>query len=336
MKITHKQAYSALVNYIKAGIVPMLLGSPGIGKSQLVYQLAEMFRLKVIDFRLSQCDPTDLGGFLSLQNGRASYLPLDTFPIEGDPIPDGYDGWLIFLDEMTSAARAVQAASYKLLLDRMVGQNKLHSKVVMVGAGNLETDNAIVEPMSTALISRVGRLELELDPQEWIEWATSNGWDHRITDFIKFKTSALYTFDPEYTDAVYASPRTWEFANRLIKDESDISHLRAELSGIVSEGIASEFSVFTRIYDQLPKPEEIINNPMGANIPDGPDVIWAISGSLATMTNEMNAAQVLKYIARLPGEFQVLTVKEMLRRTPKLSKHEAIKEWKVNTAEAYL
>lgn len=129
------------------------------------------------------------------------------FPIEGDPIPHGYSGWLLFLDEATSAPPAIQAAAYKLILDRMVGSHHLHKNVAIVCAGNLETDNAIVQPMSTALQSRLVHMELVIDHQEWIDWAVQNDIDHRITSFIGFKPSALFTFTPDHTDKTYACPR---------------------------------------------------------------------------------------------------------------------------------
>ena len=76
-----------------------------------------------------------------------------------------------------------------------------------MAAGNLETDNAIVQPMSTALQSRLAHLELVVDSKEWVNWATSNGIDHRITSYINFKPGNLYTFNPDHTDKTYASPR---------------------------------------------------------------------------------------------------------------------------------
>lgn len=111
MQVKHTQAKSMITTCLRAKLVPLLLGSPGIGKSGIIRQIAEEFQLKVIDLRLSQCDPTDLLGFPDTSTGRGRYLPMETFPIEGDPIPEGYQGWLLFLDEFTSAPRAVQAAA---------------------------------------------------------------------------------------------------------------------------------------------------------------------------------------------------------------------------------
>ena len=207
MQVKVSQAISMIAKFIRARLVPMVTGSPGIGKSNIVHQIAAEYGLKVIDVRLAQCDPCDLLGFPTITGEKASYKPMDTFPIEEDTIPKGYNGWILFLDELNSAPMAVQAAAYRLILDRMVGNHKLHKNVAIVAAGNLESDNAIVQPMSTALQSRMAHLELVVDAKEWVDWASSNGVDHRITSYINFRPDALYTFSPDHTDKTYASPR---------------------------------------------------------------------------------------------------------------------------------
>ncbi|OZB41166.1 MAG: hypothetical protein B7X50_07665 [Alishewanella sp. 34-51-39] len=132
---------------------------------------------------------------------------MSTFPLESDEVPKGYNGWLLFLDEFTSATRAVQASAYKLVLDRMVGDHYLHKNVAIVCAGNLETDGAIVEAMSTALQSRLVHFEVAVDSECWLEWAVKNDIDHRITSYIRFKPDNLYTFKADHTDKTYGSPR---------------------------------------------------------------------------------------------------------------------------------
>lgn len=60
MKIKINQAADLITVALKAKLVPMIHGSPAIGKSSIVKQIAQQFGLKLIDLRLSQCDPTDL------------------------------------------------------------------------------------------------------------------------------------------------------------------------------------------------------------------------------------------------------------------------------------
>lgn len=324
-----------VTDFIKAGIVPMVHGSPGIGKSQLVQQVAEQHGLVMVDLRLSQCDPTDLAGFPQIDAARqkAGYLPMDTFPLEGEAPPAGYNGWLLFFDEANSAPKAVQAAAYKILLDRMIGQKKLHKHCALVAAGNLESDGAIVEEMSTALQSRLAHIELQVDPDSWIEWAQTNGVNHKITDYIKFKPSQLYTFRPDHTDKTYACPRTWEFANRVLKVTDDTSPNRLPmLSGTLSEGVAREFLTFCKIYDSLPKPAQIIAAPDTIKVPNEPSILFALTGSLAHNATAQNFDSLMKFIDRLPAEFQVVTMRETVRRNKAMMTHPAVEKWLTHTA----
>ena len=337
MQVKIPQAVSMVTDFIKASIVPMIHGSPGIGKSQIVHQIADQYGLKLIDLRLSQCDPTDLAGFpqIDVARQKAGYLPMDTFPLEGEEPPEGYNGWILFFDEANSAPKAVQAAAYKIILDRMIGQRKLHKKCAMVAAGNLQTDGAIVEEMSTALQSRMAHIELVVDAESWIEWAQETGINHKISDYIKFKPGQIYTFRPDHSDKTYACPRTWEFANRVMNVTEDGSPNRLPmLAATLSEGVAREFITFCKIYDSLPKPAQIVASPELIAVPDEPSILFALTGSIAHNATEDNFAAYMKYIKRLPVEFQVVTMRETLRRNKEMKSNTVVKTWIANSAAA--
>ena len=63
----------------------------------------------------------------------------------------------------------VQAAAYKLVLDRQVGIHNLHPYCAVVAAGNLATDKAIVNSLSTAMQSRVIHLEMQVNFDQWLQ-----------------------------------------------------------------------------------------------------------------------------------------------------------------------
>lgn len=312
---------------LKAGLTPMLHGSPALGKSAIVHSIAKNFQLKLIDIRLSQREPTDILGFPKIINGRSGYAPMESFPLEGDPLPEGYKGWLIFLDEITSATQPMQAAAYGLILDRMVGQYRLHPNVALVAAGNLETDNAIVEPMSTALKSRMVHLNVEHNVKEWLSWAYEAGFDHRITSFIEFRQDSLYTFNPNHTDKTYASPRTWEFTNKLLS-VTDINRETLPLfGGTIGEGVAREFYAFCQLQNQLPKIPAILENPHGIDVPCEPSIQFALVGAIAANATEANVGKFLQYVKRIPAEFQVICLRSMVRRKKSLISQPAVAEW---------
>lgn len=99
MRTTIKHGKAYLLNFIKANIPAKLTSSPAIGKSDLVKSIAAELNLKLIDLRLSTCDVTDLVGLPNItEQGRSVWSPNEAFPIQGDALPEGKDGWLLFLN----------------------------------------------------------------------------------------------------------------------------------------------------------------------------------------------------------------------------------------------
>lgn len=302
----------------RSNVTPYVVSSPGMGKSSIVAKVANKNKLKLIDLRLSQCTPEDLQGFPMRTGDKATFTPFDIFPIEGEAVPDGFEGWMLLLDEMSSAPKSVQAAAYKLILDRQVGSFNLHDKLVMVAAGNKATDKAIVTQMSTALQSRLIHYELELDFNQWIEWALDNDFDHRIIGFLNFKKELLMDFNPEHSDRTFACPRTWEFLNRLIKDRAVDDSSAARITGTIGKGAGIEFIAFCKVYKYLPSITDIIANPMTTTVPDETSAQFAVSSMLVRETTPENLPQMITYINRFNTELKILFGRGIMKFNPKL------------------
>lgn len=336
ISMSYKELAAELPSVLKAYVVPYLKGSPGIGKSALAQQIANHFGLILIDVRLAECDPCEIGGFpyFNEKTRKASYYPLSTFPTERDIIPEGYKGYLLLLDEFSSAPIATQAAAYKLVLDRKVGQHKLHPNVFIIAAGNNEDDGAIVNPMSTALISRFAMFQLELNFKDWMEWAVSSGIDYRITSYLNFKANHLYTFKADATEP-YSSPRTWEMLSKIIKPKATADINVAVVASLIGEGVAREFMTFLALEAKLPKFEVIVAKPEETVLPNELGVQWAIMGMIAHNISASTAGQVCKYLDRFTDELKVVTIREIRMRHPKLlDESKDFKSWFTKTAMA--
>ena len=98
MKTKLSTAAVLIETFITSNVPVNLLGSPGLGKSDVIKQVATKLNLKVIDFRLSTADPTDISGIPFIHNGRSAYMPNEAFPLHTDEVPEGYSGWLLFLN----------------------------------------------------------------------------------------------------------------------------------------------------------------------------------------------------------------------------------------------
>jgi hypothetical protein len=331
VEISASAMVDALNSVLVAGLTPMIVGSPGIGKSDITKSLAKMHNLKLIDMRLAQSDPTDLNGFPTLQQDgtRMDYAPPMTFPLaELDEVPTGFDGWLLFLDEINAAPPSIQAAAYKLILDRQIGKHDLHKNVAIVCAGNKSTDKAIVNRLSTAMQSRMIHLNLMVDSGSWLEWANTHGIDHRIISFIKYRPELLHKFNPNHADDTFASPRTWEFLSKIIAGKEKFTRTdHAVMVGTVGEGPATEFRAYCSVYKDLPTIEEMLESPKLVNIPKEPGHQYAMTTLISHNANDHTIQPLMIIIKKLPVEFQVVVLKDIYALVPELKENKIIKDW---------
>lgn len=324
---TPRTARQFIREIMESGLVPYLRASPGTGKSSLFKGVAKDFGLDLIDHRLSTSQPEDLSGYPKL-NEKATFVPYDIFPTEAhDELRPGSEGWLLFFDEFNSANKQIQAATYRTILDREVGQYKLHERVFIGLAGNLDTDRAITHTISTALQSRVITLDMQVSFNEWLEdVAIPNKYNPAIIAYLSNKPSALMDFRPDHNDKTFCSPRTWEFMNRLLQVYPAEDSRLPLYAGTISSGEAISFLAFTKIQNEIASVDDILRDPANTPIPQENGKKYLIVSFLAAATNAKNFDKAVEYISRLPSDFQVLYFRTVRHSAPELETHPAFRK----------
>lgn len=325
-RCTPRQIKSFIIDCLYAGLVPYVQSSPGMGKSSIMRTVAKELRLKMIDHRLSTSAPEDLSGLPHFDdNGFARFAPFaDLFPIAGTSKPEGHEGWMLFLDEFNSASKSVQAAAYKLILDKMVGQHSLHENVVITAAGNLSTDRAITNPISTAMQSRVVHLEMQINFEEWLyDVALKENYDSRVIAFLSQFPSKLMDFRPDHNEKTFCCPRTWEFVNRLIKDREVTDTTASLLAGTISSGVAVDFVQFTRVFHNMISIKDILASPEDCRIPSDNSTKWAVISHMMEKITDENFDGLSIYANRFSMDFRILFYRSVLVRKPALRQHPA-------------
>ena len=173
-QVTSSQARRSLLKAFKHQRPVFLWGPPGIGKSELVADIAEELGGYMIDLRLGQMEPTDIRGipFYNKDNGKMDWAePID---LPSQELAAEFPIVVLFLDEMNSAAPSVQAAAYQLILNRRIGKYVLPDNVVIVAAGNRESDKGVTYRMPTPLANRFVHQEMKCDFASWQEWAVNH------------------------------------------------------------------------------------------------------------------------------------------------------------------
>lgn len=296
----------------------MLWGPPGVGKSQMVAQVAARHDVPVIDIRLSQMEPSDLRGIPFRTGGVVDWAVPAILP---DAQRHGEYG-ILFLDEITSAAPTVSAAAYQLILDRRLGEYRVPDGWAIFAAGNRQGDRGVTYSMPAPLANRFSHFTVEAHLDDWVAWAYAHGIDERLIAFLRFRPDLLFDFDPAHNPAAFPSPRSWEFAHRaLIKFGDHSQLLLSALQACVGPAAGIEIKAFVDNLDNLPDIDAILRGEE-VPVPKEVDLQYAVAsalvGSAIRAKGNGNAHEVygriLDYARRFSQrEMGVMLVSDMQR-----------------------
>lgn len=256
--VTPNKAKNALRHAMLKKRPVFLWGPPGIGKSDVVAQIADSIDAAMIDVRLSLWEPTDIKGIPYFDTnvgkmvwGQPSELPDEEFASK-------YEHVVLFLDEMNSAAPSVQAAAYQLILNRRVGEYRLPDNVMIIAAGNREADKGVTYRMPSPLANRFVHLEMAVSFDDWFQWAVNNNVHSDVVGYLQFAKQDMYTFDPKAGSRSFATPRSWTFVSELLEDALDEGTTTDLVAGAIGEGLAVKFMAHRKVAANMPNPTDIL------------------------------------------------------------------------------
>ena len=259
LTVTTVQARKALLVAFKNKRPVFLWGPPGIGKSEIVAEVAKELGGIVCDMRLAQCQPDEIRGvpFFNRETGKMDWAPPVDLPDEA--LASQYPIIVLFLDEMNSASSMVQAAAYQLVLNRRIGKYVLPDNVVIVAAGNRDSDRGVTYRMPMPLANRFCHLEMRADFDSWQSWAVNNNIHKDVVGYLSFAKNDMYDFDSKSASRAFATPRSWVFVSELLQDSSvDTDTLFNLTAGCIGEGLAIKFMAHRKVSDQMPNPVDVL------------------------------------------------------------------------------
>ena len=305
---------TSVINQLIIKKLPVFIwGAPGIGKSSIVKEIAQKNRLEFIDLRLSLMDPTDLKGipFFDERSREGVWAKPSFLPKEDDK-----SRGILFLDEINTAPPAVQASAYQLILDRRVGEYQLPDGWSIIAAGNRENDRGVVYRMPPPLANRFVHFEMEVNFGDWKQWAYERGIDASVIAFLAFDKEMLFTFDPSSNEKSFATPRSWEYVDTIIKSGIRDELILDSISGAVGREGAINYISFKRVMRQLPDLSAITEGKIESIENDeDPKLMMALGiglvNRLLESEEDRHIDNVLKFSLTLPGEYAIMLIKDM-------------------------
>jgi hypothetical protein len=241
-------------------------------------------------------EPSDFAGLPVVRDGGTGVTL--AAPRWAERLVDAERG-VLFLDEVSTAPPAVQAALLRVVLERAVGDLALPDGIAVIAAANPPDQAADGWDLAAALANRFCHLEWTIDAEEWSDGLV-NGfatvaiptYDDEtldphllsarslVTSFVRSRPHLLYSPPPEAAAAglAWPSPRAWAMTARLLaaselaKAEDRVT--ATLVSGCVGAAAAAEFLAWTKDLE-LPDPEAVLADPTTFQLPSRGDRAYA-------------------------------------------------------------
>jgi hypothetical protein len=324
------------------------LAAPGIGKSEVGLQAAGEWakdtkrglwimgespseregKVGFWETIWSQHTPEDIK-FPALKNGEFVPQYSTELPLEGNEARFPAEGLWVH-DEITKVEPYLGKALMQLILERRLGTRRVLPGWRMVAFGNRVKDRSYAQVLAPPLANRFIIVNVEPNLDDWVGWALQNEVHPLGIAFLRFRPALLHKFDHKLYaggEMAFPSPRQWTRAFRFIGMKDGDTRV-ALLAGCVGSAAALEFEGFARVWENLPSFSDICKTGgKGQKVPKDQATLLAVVTGLVTKTTEENAGNVFDYIKRLPGEYQMLYSKDLIRKDPLYAVHEAYNDW---------
>jgi MoxR-like ATPase len=317
----------------------MLWGTRGVGKSSVVRQVAEHFKVPLVDLRLTTIEPVDIRGaiFADDVQGKTVWFPPDFLP--GADAPQG----ILFLDELTAADQRLQISAYSLILDRRVGNYRLPDGWQIVAAGNASFHGAVSHDMGTALADRMFHFNVQTAIDAFLDYALAHRLAPEVMAYLRIRPDKLDDTQAQLAadHLIGASPRGWEDVSNVLASKLSEAAQRTFVQGRIGAANAAEFFGVLRELKAGADVVALLEAKPGAAtlalLPRTLDGLYGLTYGLAAACNAAATfTRALEIVEQLPAargdaplplrEAQTLAMELLLRRALESGHESAVLE----------
>jgi len=265
MAIDFKSFLECAPHVIAIGKPILLRGRHGVGKSEIVYQIAEKLELPVVERRASQMTEGDLLGMPSPElievNGEQAsvFRPFAWF------IQACTEPVVLFLDEVDRATQEVRHGIFELTDSRKLAGWVLHPDTVVVAAvnGGVHGEQYQVNEMDPAELDRYTVFDVEPSVEDWLDWAKDNT-DGMVWDFVNQNRNHLEHKEDYEPNKVYPSRRSWKRLNDCLVSASLLEESSPMLFNLATAFVGFEaavsFNDFVKNYERNVTIEDVLDD----------------------------------------------------------------------------
>ena len=311
----------------------IMVGAPGMGKSEATYQIGSDLGIsedRILVVHANNHDVVDMTGVPSVHDGQTIFNPTAMFY----QFREGTGPGLIVLEEVPQSNHQMQTWIAGFVLERQTPTFKLDPEVRIIMTGNRAEDRSGAKPLLAHLNDRLYFFDVETSLDDWCEWAMDNDVDPLGIAFMRLRPELLNDFDP----ARRSNPtqRSWTKLFTEVPTDLPTDMYFEAAKGKVGEGAASEWVAARDMMVKMPSIDAIRMRPESVEIPAEPAVKFAVATALSMTAEATSFDRDLLYIDRMPKEFQMVYVSDVVRRVPAVQQSKAFITWAVANKDIFM
>ena len=314
-------------------VVPMLHGAPGMGKSDACLQIADELGIphdRVLVVHINNHDVVDFTGVPSVDDGMTIFNPTKMFY----DFRQGTGKGMIILEELAQSSQQLQTWAAGFVLERETPMFKVDDDVVMIATGNRAEDRAGAKPLLGHLNDRMYHFDVETSLDDWCGWAMENDLYSMGIAFLRLRPELLNDYDSSRRSN--PTQRSWTKLFKEVPNDLPTNLYMIAASGKVGEGAAAEWVSARDMMNKMPSIDSIRLHPDNAEVPSEPAVRFAVSTALSMTATPDCFGRDMRYVSRLPKEFQMVYVTDALRLNPPLQQTKDFISWAIANKDIFM
>ncbi|MDO4298544.1 MAG: AAA family ATPase [Lachnospiraceae bacterium] len=240
----------------------LLLGAPGIGKTQIMEQIARECGIGLVAYTITHHTRQSAIGlpFISRKDfGGKEYAVTEytmseiVASIYEKMEQTGLSEGILFLDEINCVSETLAPAMLQFLQCKTFGNHAIPQGWIIVAAGNPPEYNKSVREFDVVTMDRVKKIEVEPDFAVWKEYARKEHMHPAVVSYLTARNGYFYKMETTVDGRKFATPRGWEDLSRLLEVYEKLGKKvdrEVAVQYIQHEKIAKDFANYLELFEK--------------------------------------------------------------------------------------
>lgn len=292
----------------------LLIGPPGVGKTQIMEQISQECRIGLVSYTITHHTRQSAIGLPYIQERRyqgivhsvTEYTMSEIVASIYDKIEStGLREGILFIDEINCVSETLAPAMLQFLQCKTFGSHSIPKGWIIVAAGNPPEFNKSVRDFDIVTLDRIKMIYVEADFGVWKEYAHQVGIHPAILSYLEIKKQYFSQIETTVDGKMFATPRGWEDLSRLIEVYEALGKEvdREVVFQYIQHGkIAKDFANYLELYykyDRDYRADEILEGIIRENVCD----------KLARAAFDERLSVMSLILAKLNGQFKEVALK---------------------------